>query len=90
MLNSVWVFNGEGAQFPAGVFSSRDKAVAWIQRHGLTGLLTQYPLDEGVYDWAVREAVFRPKSEKHTSATFVQRFTSASQAHFHFEHGKQT
>ena len=49
----VYVFNGADPQqkgrtsLPSGVFTSREKAEAWITRHRLSGLLTAYPLDEG-------------------------------------------
>lgn len=55
----VWVFNG-GGRFPSGVFSTREKAEAWINKHGLTGVLTKYPLDEGAWGWAIREGYFTP------------------------------
>jgi hypothetical protein len=31
---------------------------------------------------------FKPKSEEHKSPRFIQRFTSAAQAHVHFTDGK--
>ena len=54
-FTSVWVFVGEGASLPSGVFASSEAAALWIARHGLTGLLTEYPLGEGAYDWAVAQ-----------------------------------
>jgi hypothetical protein len=86
-MRFVWVFSGEGAQFPAAVFSSQDAAQAWISEHGLTGVLTQYPVDQSALDWAMQEGWFKPKAEKLARAEFVQRFTSASQPHVHFEGG---
>lgn len=86
-MRFVWVFSGEGAQFPAAVFSSQDAAQAWISEHGLTGVLTQYPVDHSALDWAMQEGWFKPKAEKLARAEFVQRFTSASQPHVHFEGG---
>jgi hypothetical protein len=50
----VWVFNGVGGSFPAGVFRTKEAAFKWIREHALTGVLTAYPLDEGTFDWAVR------------------------------------
>lgn len=85
----VWVFNGEGARFPSGVFSSKEKAAQWIQDRKMSGVLTAYPIDEGAYEWAIRKGFFSPKSDKHTASDFVQRFTSAGQEHIHYEHGEQ-
>jgi hypothetical protein len=59
----------------------------WVGEKGLTGMLTQYPLDVGVYDWAVAEGLFRPSKSAHTSTTFVAGFTTAHQAHVHFVDG---
>jgi hypothetical protein len=86
-LESVWVFNSDSARFPSGVFRSRPLAEAWILRHHLTGVLTQYPVDVGVYDWAVQEALFVPKRPEQESAKFIGAFTSAHQSHSHFEDG---
>jgi 3-isopropylmalate/(R)-2-methylmalate dehydratase small subunit len=87
-MASIWVFNGERSSFPSGVFSTRDAAEAWIARHRLTGTLTRYPLDTGVYDWAVSRGHFRPAREHQRSPEFIARFSSASQDHEHFEHGR--
>lgn len=85
--HTVWIFNGDGARFPSGVFSSRAAAARWVLQHGLTGLLTEYPLDNGVYDWAVQEGFFGPKREEQRSPQFIGGFTSARQQHVHFENG---
>lgn len=86
-LCSVWVFTGENARFPSGVFASRAAAEAWISVHCLTGLLTKYPLDIGIYDWAIRNDHFRPKGPQHQLPKFIGSFSSASLDHVHFEHG---
>lgn len=86
----VWVFNGEGARFPSGVFRTKQLAYAWIEKHGLTGVLTGYPLDEGTFDWAVRNGTFKPKSEKHLTPGYMQAFTAGAQPHYHFDNGKDS
>ncbi|MCL2310621.1 MAG: hypothetical protein FWC42_10230 [Proteobacteria bacterium] len=86
-MNIVWVFNGEKAQFPSGVFTQRELAERWIQRHGLSGTLTAYPMDVGIYDWAISKGYFTPKRDDQRSAEFIQRFSSASLEHHHYEHG---
>lgn len=83
-LTTVWVFNGTGSTFPNAVFSSRDRALTWIRHTGVHGTLTAYPLDESAYDFAVRHGFFTPKRPEHTTAAFMQRFTSAAQDHEHF------
>jgi hypothetical protein len=85
---TVWVFSGPNARFPGAVFSSGEKAETWIAQHRLSGLLTEYPLDSGAYDWAIQFGVFTPKRPEHTSSAFIGSFTSAHMAHAHFEDGK--
>ena len=83
----VWVFTGEKAEFPSGVFSKRSLAEAWIKRNALSGTLTKYPVDIAVYDWALSTKVFTPRREDQKSPAFIARFSSANQEHYHYENG---
>jgi hypothetical protein len=83
---TVWLFQGEMVSQPSAAFSKLGRAVDWIKRHSLSGLLTEYPLNEGVYDWAVRRGFYRPKDIP--DPAFVGKFSSASQRHFHFDLGQ--
>ncbi|MFK7777822.1 MAG: hypothetical protein QM501_06820 [Gimesia sp.] len=85
--NTIWVFHTEEGSFTGGVFSTKLKADQWIVLHKLSGILTKYPLDKGVYDWAIETGIFHPKKEYQTNAKFIGRFTSASQEHYHYESG---
>ena len=87
-MSIVWVFTGPKAHFPSGVFTQRETAEQWIRQHGLSGTLTAYPLDVGTFDWAVSAGHFTPKRDDQQRAEFIQRFSSASQEHYHYEHGK--
>lgn len=50
----VYVFQGDPpARFPCAVFSTKENAVKWIQKHSLSGLLTAYSLDNPAFDEAV-------------------------------------
>jgi hypothetical protein len=71
----------------SGVFETKEIAESWIKKHGLSGVLTKYPLDVGVFDWAIENGLFKPKNEKHLSPDFIGSFTSASQEHYHYENG---
>jgi hypothetical protein len=84
----VWVFNGLGGRFPGGVFARLSLAEEWIARHALTGVLTAYPLDRGVHEWAVEQGIFRV--DKQLDSHAIGRFTSASQEHYHYEDGVRT
>lgn len=84
----VWVFTAARARYSGGVFSTLDKAEAWVSKHGLTGMLTGYPLDEGAYDWAIRHGYFTPKRDDQKTADYIGRFASG-RYHFHYENGKR-
>lgn len=86
-FKAVWVFHADSAQFSSGVFTTKQTAEQWIARHQLSGMLTKYPLDTGVYDWAIAEGIFKPRQEYQTGTKFIGRFTSASQEHYHYELG---
>jgi hypothetical protein len=85
--DAVWVFHGANAQFTSAVFTSRSKAEEWIEENELSGMLTRYPLNTSIYDWAIQTGVWQPSREHHHNPEFKQRFTSAALEHVHFEHG---
>ena len=84
-LKQIWVFNGNRNHFPSAVFTERHLAEAWIEKHKLEGTLTAYPLDVGIYDWAIEEGVFTPKRDDQQSPDFIANFSSASLEHYHFD-----
>jgi len=90
-MKSVWVFNKNNANFSGGVFSELDLAENWIKENSLTGNLTKYPLDQGVFDWAVKNDMHSIKpeklAEKSKQPNFIGGFTTASQEHYHYENG---
>jgi hypothetical protein len=61
MINEMYVFIGVGSNFPAGIFTTLDNAKEWIEKYSLSGILNKYPIDMGVYDWAVKEEFFSIK-----------------------------
>ncbi|KAF7781192.1 hypothetical protein PRUB_b0336 [Pseudoalteromonas rubra] len=90
-MGSVWVFNKSNSGFPGGIFSEIGLAEAWIKNNSLSGVLTQYPLDQGVFDWAIDNDMHNIKPEKiiekSNQPEFIGGFTTASQAHYHYKHG---
>jgi len=85
----VWIFNGNEGRFPGGVFTSRDLAESWISAGKLSGILTAYPLDEGSFDWALRNRLITGRAkERGDDSSFVGSFSSAAQEHFHYENGR--
>lgn len=87
-VKTVWVFVGDKKSFPSAVFSSRQLAEEWIITNALTGTLTAYPLDSGVYDWAVGNGFFHPVKQHHKTSSFIQNFSSAYLEHYHYENGR--
>jgi hypothetical protein len=83
----VWVFNGVDARFSGGIFTTRERPEGRIAANGLTGMLTLYPLDVGVYEWAIARGLFTPKQDKHRTVEFIGGFTTASMEHYHYEDG---
>lgn len=88
MLNSVFVFSGDKNHLPSAVFSTEETARKWIRENSLSGTLTEYPIDDPIYDWAIRGGHFEPRSNDQRSADFIANFSSAHQNHFHFEEGE--
>lgn len=86
-MEFVWVFCGQDSQYPGGIFLSVESAERWIAKHRLTGMLIQYPVNEGLYDWVVSQDLFRPKRESQKTSHFIGTFTSAHARHFHYENG---
>lgn len=85
---TIWVFHGEGGHFASGVFSTRERADAWIRTHRLSGTLTAYPLDEGCYDWAMRHDLVTGRARtRGDDPAFVGSFTTAHQQHRHYVDG---
>ena len=50
-------------------------------------MITECPVDVGVYDRAVKAGAFRPSKPKHSEPEFISGFTTATQYHWHFTDG---
>jgi len=91
--NYIWIFSGAGGKFPGGVFSELSKAENWIQENSLSGVLTKYPINQGVFEWAIENQAHslsqEKLEEKRSDPKFIGSFTSASQEHYHYENGKR-
>lgn len=86
MIKFVWVFNGELARFPAAIFAQKSEAELWIYNNRLTGILTKYPLGQGLLDFCLENKLFDPK-DKILDPSFIEGFTSAYIDHFHYKVG---
>jgi hypothetical protein len=86
----VWVFSGDGARLSSAVFSDKKMADAWISGHRLSGMLAKYPVNTGIYDWAIKTNKFIPKRDDQGTPEFIGRFSCASLEHYHYENGIST
>jgi hypothetical protein len=77
-INSVWIFHGAQGRFAGAVFTSVEKAEQWIKKHNLAGVLTEYPLDEGVYDWAIENELFAVKKDSQKESVYSKFHNSGS------------
>jgi hypothetical protein len=75
-MESVFIFNGIGYQFPSGVFTTKEKALAWVAKHGLSGTITEMPIDISAYDHAVENDLFTPKKPHESTPKFMASFSS--------------
>ncbi len=82
----VWIFHGDDARYASGVFTDRATALAWTERHTLTGVLTQYTVGDGCYDFAVRDGSFRPTKPHHGNPGHVGGFSPSRTEHIHVRH----
>jgi len=88
-MEYIFVFTGNKAMFPSGVFLSFNKAKEWIEQNKLSGVLNKMPVNIGLYDWAIENDFFTPKKDYHKESRFIESFTCASMEHWHFEKGKE-
>ena len=66
----------------------RSAARAFGYAPRLSGVLTLYPVDVGVYEWAIEAGLFSPKKPHEEEPPFIGGFTTASQPHHHYEDGR--
>lgn len=87
-MEMIYLFNApDQSKFCSGVFTSVEIAEKWIRVNKLSGILTAYPINIGVYGWAILNGLFSPKGEKHQTPEFKSGFSTASQEHYHYENG---
>lgn len=84
---NVFIFQGNNSTFSSAVFSSFEEANIWIKSNNLNGILTMYPLDYPIYDWAIDNGYFKVKNDLQKSPKFIASFSCAYQKHWHFVDG---
>lgn len=88
-MDGLFLFHGNGSsKFCGGVFTKKNIAEKWIAQYKLTGILTKYPVDISVYDWAIENSIMTPKRDYQFKPEYIGGFTHASQEHYHYENGK--
>jgi hypothetical protein len=91
--NHIWIFTGAIHHSPGGVFTTVEKAEAWIRANRLSGTLSAYPVDQGCLDWAIEAGAVNMKPEKletkRSDPNFIASFSTASQEHWHYRNGER-
>src|SRR5262249_29151830 len=85
----VGIFHGESRTVSSGFFTDQAAGVAWIARHELTGVLTEYEVGNGSYDFAVEQGRFRNTKPHHGTPEHVGSF-SPGLDHIHVTGGQPT
>ena len=88
----VWIFKGPKRfpAFPSAVFLSLALGEEWVSKNAASGTFTRYPVNTGVYQWAIDNNLFKAKKEEHRQPNFIENFTTAYQEHYHYENGQLT
>lgn len=86
-METIYIFNADKATFASAVFTSKQLAEQWIQKHHVCGVLTEYPVNTGCYDWAIEKGYFKTKSPIDRSPVFIAKFLSAYQKNWRYKHG---
>jgi hypothetical protein len=86
--DKLYVFNGNNSVFPSGLFTEHELAVNWIKLNKLSGVLNVYPVNIGLYDWAIENNLFAIKNDNQRKPSFIERFSCAELEHYHFDNGE--
>ncbi len=87
-IQEAWVFKSEGTHGVGAIFLDLTKAEDWISKHSLSGILLCYPVDEGVFDWALREGRIKKKFAASASKHIIGAFCSGLH-HYHYDNGNR-
>jgi len=81
----VWLFSPVDApsRFPAGIWTTREAAEAWIASVDARGVLSAYTLDESAWDANVRLGLLKLSSDERSTSRFKRQFTTALD-HYHY------
>jgi hypothetical protein len=75
-METVFVFQGISATFASAVFTTKELAEKWIEKNGLSGTITEMPVNISAYDHAIEMKLFIPKKPHETSPKFIANFSS--------------
>jgi len=56
-----------------------------VVENDLRGVLTEYPLGTGVYDWLLESGRLNIKRDEQKMPGYIARFSSAHQDHYHYD-----
>lgn len=80
----MWIIQSSKSRNIVGCFFKQEDAEQFIYKHQLQCILTQFPMDQSVYDWVIENGFWKPKFESQTQGEFISDFSSAYLKHEHF------
>lgn len=83
---TCWVFHGDTSRFANAVFAKRQDAESWIAKHRLSGLLTEYPINHGMFDIAASLNLIPKNIAAAASPQYIQQYVLGI-SHGHYENG---
>ncbi len=84
---TVWLFTSASndvvpdAHIPQAAFRTLAAGDRWVRTLKPSGMLTEYPMNIGVFEWATARGVFKPRRDDQRATPFIETFSDASQAH---------
>lgn len=89
-MPTVFIFKSE-CDVSNAVFSTQKNAEEWISRHGLTGVLTGYDLDDPAFDRHVNTGklpvYFRMALKRGVKTSWVIENYADGSTHYHYYYG---
>lgn len=70
----MWVLQDAETLHVTGVFTSLEAAQQTVEKHGVSGYVTWYPVNQLPYQWAQEQGFMHMVKPQHKTAQFIQNF----------------
>ena len=82
--NYIWLIQSSENLNVIGCFMRKHEAETYIFENNLKCMLTKYPINMSVYDWAIQNNFWQPKNDLQKNSKFRAKFNSAYLEHDHY------